>query len=150
MKMSTTSSMNPSRRGSSPAPSNNNKRKDRDFLKPSRFVKPTPHRAGAVKPPTTPEPASKNQLLAGYLAYEFLNKGTLFGQAWDPARAEAKPVSAEPRKMKEKNGKPTEPRQQVEVKRNERYVEVARLLKSDGAHLPGIVNPTQLTGLLQL
>lgn len=143
-----TTMMNHPCRGSTP-----NKRKDRDFLKPSRFVKPSFHRAAAKTQTTSKgsEPASKNQLLAGYLAYEFLNKGTLFGQAWEPARAEAKPVSEEPRKLKEKRseGEPNEGQGQL-VERNERYVEVADLLKGGRVHLPGIVNPTQLAGFLQL
>lgn len=136
--------MNHPYRGSTP-----NKRKDRDFLKPSRFVKPSFHRAAARTQTTSKgyEPASKNQILAGYLAYEFLNKGTLFGQAWEPDRAEAKPVSEEPTKLKEKSseGEPSDGGQ-----RNERYVEVADLLKEGGVHLPGIINPTQLAGFLQL
>ncbi|KAF5784900.1 hypothetical protein HanXRQr2_Chr10g0422281 [Helianthus annuus] len=32
-------------------------------------------------------PACNNILLAGYLAHEFLNKGTLFGEVYDPNRA---------------------------------------------------------------
>lgn len=141
-----TTMMNHPRRGSTP-----NKRKDRNFLKPSRFVKPSLHRA-AAKTPTTPkgsEPVLKNQILAGYLAYEFLNKGTLFGQAWEPARAEAKPVSEEPRKLKEKSSE-GEPSEAQQVERNGRYAEVADLLKGGGVHLPGIVNPTQLAGFLRL
>ncbi|MFS7975416.1 hypothetical protein Hanom_Chr10g00880361 [Helianthus anomalus] len=38
-------------------------------------------------------PAHNNILLAGYLAHEFLTKGTLFGEVFDPAQAKAPPSS---------------------------------------------------------
>ncbi|XP_074282262.1 uncharacterized protein LOC141606826 [Silene latifolia] len=92
-------------------------------------------------------PSTSNQILAGYMAHEFLTKGTLFGHKFDPARAEAVPVSAaEPMR------KPAvEP---VMVKSNRSYNEVARLLKGDGGgggtHIPGIFNPTQLARWIQM
>lgn len=106
-----------------------------------------------VAPPTSTavaavaEPAGSNQLLAGYLAHEFLNKGTLFGEQWNPARAHAGPFpaqSAEPRK--------TKPSHDIEPSDNKRrrYVEVANILRVDGAHLPGIVNPSQLARSFKL
>ncbi|KAL2510238.1 hypothetical protein Fot_33885 [Forsythia ovata] len=70
-----------------------NKRKERDdgpnVVKKTSAVttkilaKPSLHR-----PATKNQPTSNNTLLAGYLAHEFLTKNTLFGQPWDPARAE--------------------------------------------------------------
>lgn len=134
-----------------------NKRKERDgFNVPKPSVKkparPTIRGSASLAPKKPPEPDSSNQLLAGYLAHEFLTKGTLFGQQWDPARAEAVAVSAESRRMKSaascsqrEKGK-AEPR----VEKYERYVEVADLLKTDGAHLPGVVNPSQLARFLQM
>lgn len=129
------------------------KRKERDgFDDP----KPKLARLGIPRPGSPepdPEPASRNQLLAGYLAHEFLTKGTLFGQPWDPARAEAVPVSADPRRLKPSGQKlkaEMSSRAEPQVERNQRYVEVADLLKTDGAHFPGIVNPTQLARSLQL
>ncbi|KEH23952.1 hypothetical protein MtrunA17_Chr7g0261571 [Medicago truncatula] len=64
-----------------------------------------------------------NTLFAGYLAHEFLTKGTLLGQ-----------------QMSSMSSSREEPLQQ----KYNRYVEVAYLLKSDGTHFPDIVNPTQL------
>lgn len=97
------------------------------------------------------EPVGSNQLmLAGYLSHEFLTNGTLFGEQWNPARAQASPFSAqsvEPKKMKPSHN--IEPTEESEPKRK-RYVEVANLLRSDGAHLPGIVNPAQLARFLKL
>lgn len=88
------------------------------------------------------------------MAYEYLTKGTLFGQKFDPARAEAVPLmssSAEPRR-----GKPVEAGK-VGVgsgsgagAAQESYAEVASMLKTDGAHIPGIVNPTQLAKWIQM
>uniref|UniRef100_A0A7C8Z218 Embryo sac development arrest 6 n=1 Tax=Opuntia streptacantha TaxID=393608 RepID=A0A7C8Z218_OPUST len=88
-----------------------------------------------------PVPVHSNRLLAGYMAYEFLSQGTLFGQKFDPARAEAVPLAAK----KPGSERPPEP-----VKPNRSYAEVAQLLKTDGAHIPGIVNPTQLAKWIQM
>ncbi|CAN8267644.1 unnamed protein product [Cochlearia groenlandica] len=105
----------------------------------------------AAQPPShaivVAEPAGSNQLLAGYLANEFLNKGTLFGEQWDPAQAQAGPFRAqsiEPRK--------TKPIHDVEPRDNKRrrYVEVANILRVDGTHLTGVVNPSQLSRSLKL
>ncbi|KAL1199636.1 hypothetical protein V5N11_019399 [Cardamine amara subsp. amara] len=101
-------------------------------------------------PPSTTavaEPIGSNQLLAGYLAHEFLNKGTLFGEQWNPARAQAGPFTAqsiEPRKTK-----PNHDIEPIDHKRR-RYVEVANILRVDGVHLPGIVNPSQLARSFKL
>ncbi|KAL8142808.1 hypothetical protein V2J09_015840 [Rumex salicifolius] len=78
---------------------------------------------------TTPlkgKPGWSNRLLAGYMAHEFLTQGTLLGQIFDPARAEAVPVST------------------PAPSRDKTYGEVSCLVKAEGAHIPGIVNPTQL------
>ena len=71
-----------------------------------------------------------NQLLAGYLAHEYLTKGTLLGRRWDQL-----------------------PSQRVELHHEDkydRYVQLASLLKTGGAHLSGVVNPTQLARCLGL
>ncbi|KAH0876550.1 hypothetical protein HID58_063944 [Brassica napus] len=92
------------------------------------------------------EPVGSNQLmLAGYLSHEFLTSGTLFGEQWNPARAQACPP--EPKKVKPNHA--VEPVEESEPKRK-RYMEVANLLRSDGAHMPGIVNPAQLARFLKL
>lgn len=172
--------MNHSRRQIlTPGPSSSsNKRKERDGLfdgfKPSplttkNLAKPSIHRAppapAPVKSPKPPAPApaaANNKLLAGYLAHEFLTKGTLFGEPWDPARAEAVPVSAtsssssrgkpaHPEKRKaEPSAKAEEEEERKRSEKQQRYLEVADLLRADGVHIPGIVNPTQLARFLQL
>ncbi|CAN1192926.1 hypothetical protein LINPERPRIM_LOCUS21519 [Linum perenne] len=101
---------------------------------------------------------SNNQILAGYLAHEFLMKGTLFGQPWDPKEnptvasvtLEAKKLKPSPRGEVAEPMVKSEPRIEDKEKMRERYVEVSKLLKTKGAHLPGIVNPTQLARLLQM
>ncbi|KAK9068752.1 hypothetical protein SSX86_012867 [Deinandra increscens subsp. villosa] len=116
------------------------KRKDREsLLPPKRPPPPPPPPRAAVAASTTTgskgiEIASPNKLLAGYLAYEFLTKGTLLGQKLDAARSETgiRPV--------------TEPRTPVN-NGGERYREITSLLmmKTDeGGRIPGIVNPAQL------
>ncbi|KAL9240287.1 hypothetical protein vseg_014525 [Gypsophila vaccaria] len=91
-----------------------------------------------------PEPGS-NRVLAGYMAFEFLTKGTLFGQKFDPARAEAVPVSAAEPKRKPGLVEP------VGVKPSRSYADVAQLVKGEGgAHIPGVVNPTQLARWIQM
>ncbi|KAK4427834.1 hypothetical protein Salat_1552400 [Sesamum alatum] len=103
------------------------------------------------------QPLSSNRLLAGYMAYEFLTKGTLFGQKFDPARAEAVPVnsadSKRNRQTQSQSQSLVQPSAEAEpsVKsKPQSYAEVANLLKSDGAHIPGVVNPTQLARWIQM
>ncbi|CAK9162192.1 unnamed protein product [Ilex paraguariensis] len=137
-----------------------NKRKDRDGLdavKPlttSKLAKPSVHRADKPTTPRPSQPDMNNQLLAGYLAHEFLTKGTLFGEPWDPARAEAVPVStdsAEFRKQKySQKADEASVKSNAGVEKYQRYVEVADLLKGNGAHLPGIINPTHLSRFMKL
>ncbi|KAF5736730.1 hypothetical protein HS088_TW14G00882 [Tripterygium wilfordii] len=118
------------------------KRKERESpsfpIKPSAAVPARPAASKAV------EPICSNRLLAGYMAYEFLTKGTLFGKKFVvPARAGAVAVrsssSAELKRVKREaelvGGEKQEERS---------YDEVASIVKSDGVHIPGIVNPTQL------
>ncbi|MCL7038591.1 hypothetical protein MKW94_001310 [Papaver nudicaule] len=103
--------------------------------------------------------SKENQLLAGYLAHEFLTEGTLFGQKWDAARAEANPIN--PRKpnvrrppggavAEVKGGSMMVRPQQQQQKIHSSYPAVANLLRSEGAHIEGIVNPTQLARWLQM
>uniref|UniRef100_A0A2P2K669 Uncharacterized protein MANES_13G037700 n=1 Tax=Rhizophora mucronata TaxID=61149 RepID=A0A2P2K669_RHIMU len=145
-----------------------NKRKERDAvgpLKPSipqqrpqppppppaaaKLLKPTP--TLAVGSDKLPEAASNNRLLAGYLAHEYLTKGTLFGQKWDPTRADAVPVSdvEHSKEMKPSHKAETSGKAEPTEENYQRYLKVSRLLKTDGAHIPGIVNPTQLRFFLQ-
>ncbi|KAL5996998.1 hypothetical protein ACLOJK_007924 [Asimina triloba] len=105
-------------RGLSPlGPSRKRKERNDDGLD-SR--KPPSQKASRAEP----EPDLDNRLLAGYLAHEFLTKGTILGRPWDPAE------------RSEPSDKPGS------------YAEVAHLLKTDEAHIPGIVNPSQLTSWL--
>ncbi|GMI69276.1 hypothetical protein like AT5G44060 [Hibiscus trionum] len=139
---------------------NQNKRKERDGfdlkqLTPLPPSKPPMLAAAAA----AAHPVISNQLLAGYLAHEFLTRGTLFGQPWGPTRllqatAESRRAiggEAEPRDrstMGDAEPDP-EPKPREENKR-QRYVELASLLKTDGAHVPGIVNPSQLSRFLEM
>ncbi|XP_075476918.1 uncharacterized protein LOC142518121 [Primulina tabacum] len=94
------------------------------------------------------KPLPSNRLLAGYMAHEFLTKGTLLGEKFDPARAEAFPLS----KNKQVQNR-AEPATEAETRGQTKphgYAEVASLLKSDGVHIPGIVNPTQLGRWIQM
>lgn len=110
---------------------------------PPILAKP-PVRAPAPAAAAAAEPVASNKLLAGYMAHEFLTKGTLFGQRWDPARADAVALS-------KRTGKPkAEAESSRSAEQQQSYVEVASLLKSDGVHIPGIVNPTQLARWIQM
>uniref|UniRef100_A0A2P2N856 Uncharacterized protein n=1 Tax=Rhizophora mucronata TaxID=61149 RepID=A0A2P2N856_RHIMU len=78
------------------------------------------------------------------MAYEFLTKGTLFGQKFDPDRAETVPLSA--------GGASSRGKQEAETgskKEHRSYAEVASILKTQGAHIPGIFNPSQLASWIQ-
>ncbi|KAM1031958.1 hypothetical protein ACFX2I_035594 [Malus domestica] len=118
----------------------NNKRKEKegdfDALQRTKTLKLSPPPQAKPSEPAQPP----GQLLAGYLAHEFLTRGTLLGQPWDPSRAEPAPSGVSSSKIE------AEPK----FESLERYVEVADLLKTEGAHLAGVVNPTQLAGFLQL
>lgn len=120
----------------------NSKRRERNhdgFDKPTTV--PTPPKITKLSKPNKPiaEPKPElihkssipkgvnNQLLAGYMAHEFLTKGTLLGRKVGPE------ISME-----------VEPLQQ----KRERYVDVTELMKTNGTHLPAVVNPTQLGPVL--
>ncbi|XP_039126534.1 uncharacterized protein LOC120262475 [Dioscorea cayenensis subsp. rotundata] len=104
-------------------PGGHRKRKDRDSSDPPR-APPQPPSQAELKH----EPVAGNRLLAGYLAHEFLTKGTLFGNRPGP----------------EPNRKPDRAHQP------KTYADVARVFKTDGVHVPGVVNPTQLARWLQM
>jgi hypothetical protein len=142
-----------------------NKRKERDdpFERPkpihgpnSKLLKPDKpiSKLGGSEPvqstKTTTTPS--NQLLAGYLAHEFLTKGTLMGKPWLPS-SRGKEEEDDDDDVGGEEGEATEapPCRRPETKIDkERYVEVTALLKSGGTHLPGVVNPTQLARFLDL
>lgn len=90
------------------------------------------------------KPVWSNRLLAGYMAHEFLTQGTLLGQKFDPARAQAVPLAAEAKKP------PATAEPSTGSPKIKSYDEVASLLKKEGAHIPGIVNPTQLARWIQM
>ncbi|XP_061371237.1 uncharacterized protein LOC133313843 [Gastrolobium bilobum] len=117
--------------------------------------------AEADKPatPKPDEPIPHNRLLAGYLAHEFLTKGTLLGQKFerDSARARsdilAGSISAEQCKSQsysEAEASAVEPTRPSVRKDHESYGEVASIMKTNGTHLKGIVNPTQLSRWIQM
>ncbi|XP_073012190.1 uncharacterized protein [Typha latifolia] len=96
--------------------------------------------AGSKPPPPTlalkPEQSrlaasGGNRLLAGYLAHEFLTRGTLLGRPAGPAPAKKSDTG----QVRSGSDPPKAPLA---------YPDVARLLKWDGAHIPGVVNPTEL------
>ncbi|KAI3848701.1 hypothetical protein MKX03_025075 [Papaver bracteatum] len=141
------------------------KRKERDtsisaVMANNKPTEPTP--PSSSKPlPASAASKDNNWLLAGYLAHEFLTSGTLLGQKWDPARAEANPIT--PRNSNPNNirggrpttagvgaagseTKPVRPQQKI----HSSYPDVSKLLKSEGAHIEGVVNPTQLAKWLHL
>ncbi|XP_027367338.1 uncharacterized protein LOC113873431 [Abrus precatorius] len=144
-----------------------NKRKERDDpfdrpkpipATPTKLLKPDKPIPRPGSEPITGTSNSKgsdsklsNQLLAGYLAHEYLTKGTLLGQPWGPARAEG---GSRGKSTEEGGGEDGEAEAAPPCRRTEeeleRYTEVAGLLNGGGAHLPGVVNPTQLSRFLHL
>ncbi|RWR96579.1 putative Embryo sac development arrest 6 [Cinnamomum micranthum f. kanehirae] len=116
------------------------KRKERDGIDAS------PLKASASAARAEPAP---NWLLAGYLAHEFLTRGTLFGEKWDPPRAEAVPAPSEPKVKRRKLPNAIPADENLAPNKPKAYADVANLLNDGGAHIPGIVNPTQLVQWLQ-
>lgn len=146
--------------GAPPPSTNNNKRKERDDgfdgLKPSHTTSNT-STTNLLKPKADSEPpdstkkdgseppsSSLNHLLAGYLAHEFLTKGTIMGQVWDPSRAEER--KGETISQKEGEAEPDKP--ELRDEKRQRYVEVAGLLMMDGTHIHRLVNPTEFVQFL--
>ncbi|MQM01693.1 hypothetical protein Taro_034446 [Colocasia esculenta] len=122
------------------------KRKDRDRLDADAALPHSPKAEPAPLPAQAqPAFAGGNRLLAGYLAHEFLTKGTLFGKRWGHPAARPSPPARPHPEAKE----PIQQEQQP-GKSPMAYAEVAQLLKTEEAHLPGVVNPTQLARWLQL
>ncbi|GJN02369.1 hypothetical protein PR202_ga19712 [Eleusine coracana subsp. coracana] len=100
-----------------------------------------PAKAEPAKP--APAPAqfgsgNNNKLLAGQLAHEFLTRGTLLGRRIEPSRGGPAPPPAKA------------PDSQADPDAKRRYTEVSWLLMTSGAHIPGVVNPTQLARWLQI
>lgn len=139
-----------------------NKRKERDetFDRPKPIPAPPlnklPKPDRPISLPLTEAKPSSNQLLAGYLAHEFLTKGTLLGQPWAPPKGKSLSTSTEDGG---EEGEPTattttaaaaKPCRKTTAEERERYAEVAGLLKGGGTHFPGVVNPTQLARFLHL
>lgn len=93
---------------------------------------------------TTPD----NQLLAGYLAHEFLTRGTLFGNRFRTAGGDETRPAKRPRLESREKHAPA--KENADGEKHRVYVEVARLLREEGLHLPGIVNPLQLAVYLQI
>ncbi|WCJ38281.1 embryo sac development arrest 6 [Euphorbia peplus] len=113
---------------------------------PTKLAKPVQPAPLQAKKKLLPEPpaVSSNQLLAGYLAHEYLTKGTLFGQQWDPSKPQAEPNKKIKLSQKFREAEPGKDNYQ-------RYVEVSNLLmREEGAHLPGVFNPSQLARFLQM
>ena len=98
-------------------------------------------------PKSSSLPNCSNRLLAGYMAHEFLTRGTLFGKKFDPARAEAVPITG----LLGGSRKPVSQQNEPNLdKESQGYAEVASILKDDGTHSPGIVNPTQLARWIKM
>ncbi|KAL3812336.1 hypothetical protein ACJIZ3_013604 [Penstemon smallii] len=142
-------------------PWSSRKRKERDSFYSSTSSKPSvpqaavsgTNRVSTSSKEAEQQPLSSNRVLAGYMAYEFLTKGTLLGQKFDPARAEAIPVNS----PDSKRNKPSQSQvhvgieaERIGMSKPHNYAEMANLLKSDGAHIPEVVNPTHLARWIQM
>ncbi|XP_010551678.1 PREDICTED: uncharacterized protein LOC104822234 [Tarenaya hassleriana] len=97
------------------------------------------------------EPESSNWLLAGYMAHEFLANGTLLGHKLEPCRPDATGAASSRLLCDGESGRPdpiiADPgRKQA----NQSYADVASVLKIDGTHVPGVVNPSQLARWIQM
>ncbi|CAN0904781.1 hypothetical protein LINGRAHAP2_LOCUS23298 [Linum grandiflorum] len=132
-----------------PPPGESRKRKEREAQPAFYSVKPS---ISSARPHHqlhhSYKPEQSNVLLAGYLAYEFLSKGTILGEKFDPARAEAASVAQPQSESRRSKGEVREGKKKEDDER--KYAEVASLLKTEGAHIPEIVNPTQLARWIKM
>ncbi|KAL1210763.1 hypothetical protein V5N11_032306 [Cardamine amara subsp. amara] len=88
---------------------------------------------------TTTTQATSNWLLAGYMAHEFLTCGTMLGRKLYPGWAEVGPLVSSP-----------SPHHREAKKAHQSYSDVASVFKTDGTHVPGVVNPSQLAKWIQM
>ncbi|CAI0436907.1 unnamed protein product [Linum tenue] len=138
-------------------PGESRKRKDREST-PAFYpaAKPSARLDYLHKPPpsTMPNTSSNNNgLLAGYFAYEFLTRGTILGEKFDPAKStDAAVPLALPSRIRKGGAVPAaeEGRKKNKEDEEKSYAEVASLLKTERAHIPGIVNPTQLARWIRM
>ncbi|CAN1760250.1 hypothetical protein LINPERHAP1_LOCUS7461 [Linum perenne] len=98
-------------------PSESRKRKEREPY--PAFYSPKP----SISSHTPPPPQTSNVLLAGYLAYEFLSRGTILGEKFSPERAESVFESGGRSNITGKSAVATEEKEKEEEER--KYVEVA-------------------------
>jgi hypothetical protein len=104
------------------------------------------------------EPISPNKLLAGYLAYEFLTKGTLMGKPFVSSEGQTKEeVNSDD--GEEENGNGGEEGEATKAMSSQRpkmktkmemYVGIMEMLMSGEIHLQGVVNPTQIARFLDM
>ncbi|CAH8361431.1 unnamed protein product [Eruca vesicaria subsp. sativa] len=88
--------------------------------------------------PRATTPATPNWLLAGYLAHEFLTCGTMLGRKLCAGWAEVGPLNS------------PSPQHREVKKARQSYSDVASVFKTEGTHVPGVVNPTQLAKWIQM
>ncbi|KAI3697140.1 hypothetical protein L6452_29925 [Arctium lappa] len=151
------------------------KRKDRESIFPAKRspLAPPPPLAPAPPPPHPQkfgratvtsstgitaskgmEVTSSNKLLAGYMAYEFLTKGTVLGQKFESCVKNQNQNLYQNQKQKQSGIEAGETEKWRKEKESS-YKEITSLMmmKSDhggGIHVPGIVNPTQLDRWIQM
>ncbi|CAL5068852.1 unnamed protein product [Urochloa decumbens] len=120
------------------------KRKERERELQAAQAQAKPPVPASKAEPGKPSPAgvaAGNKLLAGHLAHEFLAHGTLLGRRIEPASRAVPAQAPSPAPA---------PAAQAEPDPKRRYTEVSWLLMTSGAHIPGVVNPTQLGRWLQI
>lgn len=102
------------------------------------------------------KPIPSNRLLAGYLAHEFLTKGTLLGQKFDQRNQNRTETDSDFVVGLTEQQRQSQLYSRAEAsddaltraegrKEHETYNKVASILKTNGTHIKGIVNPTQLS-----
>ncbi|CAI9118117.1 OLC1v1019640C1 [Oldenlandia corymbosa var. corymbosa] len=119
------------------------------------------HSNGKTTPSSIKGSESDNRILAGYLAHEFLTKGTLFGEQFEPVRVNPAPrlqsAGKQPVRRRSEGGGGRSIEMEAEIDKgsakkmdSRSYAEVATLFQIPGTHIPGIVNPTQLARWIQM
>ncbi|KAK4744584.1 hypothetical protein SAY87_010896 [Trapa incisa] len=124
------------------APGTLRKRKEREPMLSGAEVDAARKPAGPTAPAeASSHPEFDNRILASYMAYEFLTRGTLLGQKLNNGRTEADRVSLPG---------PSSETHTNEIKESRSYTELACILKMEGVHIPMIINPTELAGWIQM
>jgi len=103
-------------------------------------------------PPRRPVNEKKvvNWRLACFMSHEYLTRGTLLGKPWQPQDSNPKCRHENNDKSELRSSSVDQEGDESKREKEKLYLTLADFLRAGDVHLPGIVNPSQLTAWLGL